>query len=446
MNRRTFLKNVTHVATIAALGTEISCASAKKPSSTMLPSESPSTPTQPNPKATQTNQGLNLPNFYAANIVPLSDGSLMTQTGLRSTDHGRTWQQSKTFHAPQGIPEILGLIRLPNGQLGTYYADKWTLDTALGNANNNRFFRSSADEGQTWSPPVKITLDGLTMGLKGTMKVLSTGRIIVVTYSQFIGSRFDQRGHSYGTLRGHPFDVESEGHFPCAEACRAYYSDDNGQHWRACDGWIMGWREKQTITDTFTEGDPVELADGRILLIGRALTGRLYQAFSSDKAQSWWPGAQPTELASSYSPARICRLPKSGDLMVLWNQISRSEIRKGLRRGRLSTAVSSDSGQTWRHFKNLDAIASLAATTHVPPDPDLSPVIGDADVGPVPDDFAIFHYPCINTVGHEIFISYETGHYFVGKDNQVQFTPGTVTRILPEEWFYTDERVTNRRD
>jgi len=202
------------------------------------------------------------------------------------------------------------------------------MTTALGNAMNNWFFRWSSDEGATWSNPAKITLDGLTQGLRGTAINLSDGkRTILFTYSQFLGSRFDKRGCSWGTLKGVRFQTETEGHFPLAEVARAYYSDDNGRNWKACDGWIMGWRETEKITDAFTEPDAVELKNGHILCMGRTLTGRLYQAVSDDKGHSWWPGAQPMALMAPYSPGRICRLPKTGDLMALLNQHSRAEIR-----------------------------------------------------------------------------------------------------------------------
>lgn len=443
MNRRTFIQQVGSVAGVLAVTSNVGRALAGSAAGkSMLASESPAStaPSGPILQARPGEGGLQIEGFDPANIVALKDGSLMTEGGWQSADRGRSWSRSQTFKMPPGMPESLGLVRLPNGELGTYYADQSSLETALGNETNNWFFRWSADEGKTWSPPMKITLDGLTLGLKGTIKVLSSGRIILATYSQFIGSGFSKRGRSMGSYRGHPFDVETEGHFPASEACRVYYSDDNGRHWQASDGWIMGWRQKQVITDTFTEGDAVELADGRILMIGRSLTGRLYQAFSPDKGHSWWPGAGPTELMSSYSPARICRLPKSGDLMVLWNQVSREEIRKGLRRSRLSTAVSNDGGKSWHHFKNLEAIDSLAGVSKVPTDPDISPVVGDDQVGAVPEDYAIFHYPSISAVGDEVFISYATDRFSVGANGDVQAIPGSVTRILPEEWFYSGNR------
>lgn len=383
--------------------------------------------------------GLVIEGHSFANIVRLADGSLITEAGWQSRDEGRSWQQGEIV-MPDGS---LALLRLPNGDLGVCSADRWDMETALGNVTNNWFFRWSADEGKTWSPPVKITLDGLTQGLRGAMFNLGDRtRTILFTYSQFLGSRFDKRGSSWGTFQGVRFQTETEGHFPLAEVGRAYYSDDNGRCWQACDGWIMGWREEAAWTDAFTEPDAVELTDGRILCVGRTLTGRLYQAFSPDRGHSWWPGAQPMELMAPYSPARICRLPETGDLMILWNQHSRAEIRKGFRRSRLSTAISRDEAATWECFRNLEAIECMTSTTRVPLDPDLTPVVGDAEVGEVPADFAHFHYPAIAVVGSEVFINYPYSGYRAVTDAKgervVEPVGGSRTRILPVSWFYED--------
>jgi hypothetical protein len=333
----------------------------------------------------------------------------------------------------------LGLLRLPNGELGAYEADRWTMETALGNDTNNWFFRWSADEGQSWSDPVQITLPGLTMGLGGTMFALRDGRLVLATYSQFIGSRFDKRGCSWGTCQGVRFQTETEAHYPQMEVGRVYYSDDNGRHWKPCDGWIIGWRD-QKWSDSFTEPSGVELKDGRLLLLGRTMTGCLYQARSDDRGHSWWPGAAPTELMASYSPCRVGRIPSTGDLLIVWNQLSRAEIRQGLRRSRLSCAISRDDGQTWEHFQNLEAINSLASTSHVPPDPDLTPVWGDDEVGEVPAGFQTFDYPNVSFVGEEVFISYGLGHPNIVTDQEgkrsVGWVGGSRMRILPVGWFY----------
>jgi hypothetical protein len=277
------------------------------------------------------------------------------------------------------------------------------------------------------------------MGLDGTMFALKSGRLVVATYSQFLGSRFDKRGASWGTYQGVRVKVETEAHYPQCEVGRVYYSDDNGRRWKASDGWIIGWRD-QKWSDAFTEPCGVELKDGRLLLLGRTMTGRLFQAFSEDRGHSWWPGAKPTALMSSYSPCCVGRLPKTGDLVVVWNQLSRAEVRKGLRRCRLSSAVSRDEGKTWEHFKNVEAIKSLAGTSRVPPDDDLTPVWGDDEVGDLPDDFRLFHYPNLSVVADKVFLCYLTGGFklTVGKDGKksVADVSGSRTRILPVEWFY----------
>ncbi|MFH0964587.1 MAG: sialidase family protein [Planctomycetota bacterium] len=381
--------------------------------------------------------GLVIEGFSFANIVRLRDGGLVTEGGMGSADNGRSWRRREGFKAPGGI----GLLRMPNGDLGTYRADRWDMVTALGNASNNWHFCRSSDEGASWSAPVKITIDGLTQGLAGTMFNLADGkRTLLFTYSQFLGSRFDKRGASWGTLKGVRFQTETEGHFPLAEVARAYYSDDSGRTWQACDGWIMGWREGGKWTDAFTEPDAVELGDGRIYCIGRTLTGRLYRAVSEDRGHSWWPGAQPMPLMAPYSPGRILRLPKTGDLLVVWNQHSREEIRKGFRRSRLSCAVSKDEGETWEHFRNLEAITSLAGVSRVPTEEDLTPVVGDDEVGELPEDYANFHYPAVAAVGNEVFIYYGWNRYAVGKGEDGEPTVvhpgGSRTRVLPVEWFY----------
>ena len=271
------------------------------------------------------------------------------------------------------------------------------------------------------------------------MFALTDGRLIVMTYSQFLGSRFDKRGASWGTYKGYRYDVETEGHYPTMEACRAYFSDDNGRHWVPCDGWIMGWRD-QRWTDDITEPCALQLRNGDILMMARALTGRLHAAQSEDRGQSWWPGARPTLLASSYSPCRLGRLPDTGDLLVIWNQVSRIEIRKGLRRCRLSTAVSKDDGRTWEHFKNLEVIPSMAGTSRVQPDLNLEPVLGDDNVGELADDFELYHYPNLSFVGQEAFISIPASKVKVETDIEgvpsVKDVSTTRTRILPVSWFY----------
>jgi len=418
--RRDFLK------TVGAVGTSLSVAK----NLVLMADEQPTS-----------DGGIIIDSFNPHSIVRMKDGSLMTEAGQVSWDSGRTWRKSEFFNAEyQKATWVTSILRLPNGELGTYYSDNDSDAAALGNESNNWHFRWSSDEGRSWSDPVQISLPGLTMGLGGTMFALQDGRLVVVTYSQFLPSRFDKRGASWGTYKGIRAKTETEGHYPQFEVTRVYYSDDNGRHWKPCDGWIIGWRDNKW-SENFVEASGVELNDGRILLMERTLTGRLYQAFSEDRGHSWWPGAQPTALVSSYSPCRLARLPGTGDLVIIWNQVSRTEIRKGFRRARLSSAVSKDDGNSWQHFKNIESIRNLRHVLYLTPDPDFTPVWGDDEVGQLPEDFSSFSYPNLSFVGNEAFLSYGTATYEIGLDQEgnrtVKVTTGSRMRILPVEWFYT---------
>ena len=377
--------------------------------------------------------------FYPGNIIELADGTWLTEQGQKSKDRGRTWSSSEPLFIHGGQKYYgFGILRLPSGDLGMYYDRGWSLATAIGNGNSNWFFHRSSDEGKTWSEPVKITLDGATAGLSGTMFALKDGRLVVTTYSQFL-PRQGLWGGSWGTYKGHRIKTESEGHFGEMEVGRVYTSDDFGRSWKACDGWIMGWREgPEKWTDSFTEPSCVELGDGRLFMMGRSLVGRIFACESTDRGDTWGY-AYPTELMSSFSPGRLVRLPGTGDLLYIWNQISREENRRGLRRSRLSSAISKDGGKTWTHFKNIAAIKSLADKTRIPPDPLMTPCWANDDVGEVPEDFEMWHYPAATVMGDELFLSvaHNKIRLTTAKDGKEEATEvgGALTWIIPVSWF-----------
>ena len=378
--------------------------------------------------------------FYPANIIELADGTWITEQGQKSKDRGRTWTSSEPLFVHGGRKYYgIGILRLTNGDLGMYYMLGWSIETAVGNGNSNWFFHWSSDEGQTWSEAVKITLDGATAGLTGTMFALKDGRLVVTTYSQFL-PRQGLWGGSWGTYKGHRIKTESEGHFGEMEVGRVYTSDDFGRSWKPCDGWIMGWRQgPEKWTDSFTEPSCVELADGRLFMMGRSLVGRIFACESTDRGDTWGY-AYPTELMSSFSPGRLVRLPGTGNLLYIWNQLSREENRRGLRRCRLSSAISKDGGKTWTHFKNIAAIKSLADTTQVPPDPLMTPCWADDDVGEVPEDFEMWHYPSATVMGEELLLSvaHNTIRLTTAKDGkeEASYVGGALTWIIPVSWFY----------
>jgi hypothetical protein len=57
----------------------------------------------------------------------------------------------------------------------------------------------------------------------------------------------------------------------------------------------------------------------------------------------------PTPLAGTAAPVSISRVPPSGDLVAIWNHNP-----GGKERNPLTAAISSDEGETWTHFRNIE--------------------------------------------------------------------------------------------
>ncbi len=212
-------------------------------------------------------------------------------------------------------------------------------------------FKTSGDEGQTWSTPVQINDTGTLGGIcqcGDTALVLSTGRILVPAFALF------------GKL--------------CASFM--YYSDDGGCTWLRNQGEIaiplMVGGRLFALTH-FEEPAVAELRDGTLLCMGRTCLGQLYQSFSKDGGITW-TSPKPSGLASSYAPATLKTIPTTGDLLCVWNQASGQEMSDGLGRMRVSCAVSKDDAKSWTHFQNLD---SLDDTTHIEPEGGVTDTVSE---------------------------------------------------------------------
>src|SRR4029079_19349751 len=64
--------------------------------------------------------------------------------------------------------------------------------------------------------------------------------------------------------------------------------------------------------------------------------------------------AEPSEIKSPLSPASIKRIPKTGDLLMVWNDHSQIDDSLKGKRTPLSVAISRDDGKTWEKSKTLD--------------------------------------------------------------------------------------------
>ena len=267
--------------------------------------------------------------------------------GKLSEDGGRTWSAPFLIEPNTARTNVgrLGLLRIP-GLFDGYREQADCLAHIYVELNqfyaNRILFKTSIDEGGTWSTPVQIN-DAGTLGhicQRGdTALVVTGGRILVPVYAMFGGL--------------------------CASYM--YYSDDGGDTWQRSRGEIslkLCVHGRDFAHADFEEPAVVELEDGRLLCLGRTRMGQLYKSYSTDRGATWG-SPEPSGLASSYSPCSLKTIPSTGDVLCVWNQVSGEEIADDLGRMRMSCAVSKDGGETWDHFRNLE---SLDDTTRIEPE------------------------------------------------------------------------------
>ncbi|MFN0171385.1 MAG: sialidase family protein [Bryobacteraceae bacterium] len=220
-----------------------------------------------------------------------------------------------------------------------------------------------------------------------------------------------------------------------------FYSDDEGQTWkRSLSELFVAIEQGRLGCYSFEEPSLEERADGALLMYGRIELGRLYQSVSRDQGVTWTT-PQPAPVAASYAPPLLVRIPKSSDLILIWNQSSAEEIPVGLSRHRLSTAISKDGGATWMHFRSLE---SLDERTRLDPPTEPKVLRTSRLVGGYrqPADWSRYPrspgclricYPTLVFDGKEVAITYDYG-YGVGEFANQQHT--TKTKIVTLDWLY----------
>lgn len=365
-------------------------------------------------------------------LAPLKNGSLLAVAGTDATmlsdDGGLSWRDEKIFH---GEALRLAVLRLASGALAIYSCQAkqhWQEGTG------KHQIWLSHDEGATWGPPSTIPMLGVPY--YATMVQLDSGRLLYPNRTCFWGEHEE-------TPDGHTQKPEMD-------IGSVSYSDDEGRTWRFCTGQLMGWFDQNGVVNgeggvtPFDEPSLAETGDGRVLFFARSTVGRIVCSYSSDGGGSW-TAVRPTELAASYSPPRLVRVPATGDLMCVWNQVSHDEIRAGYRRGRLSAAISDDSGRTWRNFRTLELSAGMADIEQVPPELPLRHIVDKpAGVSP-PAGWAVFRYMNVCFAGTKVCIMYAREWLAGGPHDALLFEDAKaslrkkheqVLRIYPLEYFY----------
>jgi hypothetical protein len=120
----------------------------------------------------------------------------------------------------------------------------------------------------------------------------------------------------------------------------AMLSDDSGATWRLSHG-------KASIEAPRGMAEPcvAELADGRVLMLGRTGLGFLHAALSADGGETW-SAPTATTLESACSSLTLKTLP-DGRLIVFYNHATPIKAGAFFPRTPLCYAVSGDGGTTW---------------------------------------------------------------------------------------------------
>ena len=405
-------------------------------------------------------------------VIALRDGRLLwmwAHKGVRaitSEDGGQTWGTPGPAMLSTGEPMKghfgVNLFRLHGGALGMVLVAEAARREFDADQQSVLTFHRSDDEGGTWSPPVVVNPPNVSASLSQDKTIVLRDGRIVVPVDQYMGTK---------PTRGDPKGVHRLGErFANLERCAlvygfALYSDDEGQTWqRSRSNVIVQLEGGFGGSYSFIEPAIIELADGRLMMLGRTNLGSLYRSLSEDRGYTWL-APEPTDLALSPSPCCLRRLPHTGDLLVIWNQASRMEQIEGVYRHRLTCAISRDEGNTWQHHRNLE---SLDDVVRIEPIVDemmlMGPIRQPVDrkryhraPGPLrcneptctfQEDHAVITYSQIlgfegpgtsvirDTYGLDVAEVARRYGFTERSDRPGYFNGNNKLRILPFEWFY----------
>ncbi len=244
-------------------------------------------------------------------------------TSMISTDHGRTWGERRVLQENRWQHNVKhpNLVRLSETEVLFSYVG-W--DSA---ENRNVYMRRSMDNCAIFGEEVQISEPGWYCNNADRAMRLSTGRVLLPAHGPYAEKYIGGTPYAGGDL--HSF---------------VFYSDDGFKTWhRSSDSMTAKGRgcHEPTI---------VELEDGRLYCLLRNTNECQYYSISEDGGDHWSTPA-PTTLASPESPALIKRIPSTGDLLVLWNNVP---SKSNWPRIPLTAAVSKDEGKTWGSYHDLD--------------------------------------------------------------------------------------------
>ena len=241
---------------------------------------------------------------------------------IHSDDGGKTWSKPKVVQENLGKKNIMSssLVETASGKLLLIYI----------HIDSDRFanlkVKESNDNGETWSEPRPLSQgkNGLIFAVNSAAIRLESGRILVAAY-------------------GSPSAWQDDEHF----ISYSYYSDDEGKSWHKSDNEI------DCPLRGAMEPDIEQLRDGRIMMLIRTQTSRMYRAYSSDEGRTWTK-AEKTDIVHPESSIQVQRIPGANALVLFWTNAVDPSVHHNGPRTPLTMGISHDEGLTWKSITNIE--------------------------------------------------------------------------------------------
>ena len=268
--------------------------------------------------------------------------------GRYSSDGGRTWTTNDVMivsgdEALWHQVMSASLLRLQDGRIALFYL---RLNSML---DERPIMRVSTDEAKTWSEP-KVCISDADVGYY----VLNNDRVIQL-----------KSGRLVMPLARHD-DLTKPDKFNHSPRTSCWLSDDNGATWHQSKTVLTGKHGPHDPAIRTFDGGPirevalqepgvVELKDGRLMMFCRTHVGYAFISFSGDQGETWSLDVPMPGILAALSAPAIKRIPKTGDLLMVWDDLSMGVPNWSPgKRTPYTVAISRDDGMTWDKRKNIE--------------------------------------------------------------------------------------------
>jgi len=267
----------------------------------------------------------------------------------RSSDNGKTWSTlqvvaaNDTLQADNAAPVVdMTDPAYPKGRVFLFYNTGNVSESKLRKGLGVRevWYKTSVDNGRTWSAPVNITLQvhkplqpqynkAYNFSEDWRSYANTPGHAIQFTHGKYKGRIYVAANHSAGEPKPHYADGQAFG----------YYTDDHGKTFKISDDVnVPGSNEVMAV----------ELTGNKLMLNARNQLGNIkcrIIAVSSNGGQKW-----DTTYFDHNLPDPVCQ----GSILSLGkNTIAVCNDADTIHRNNLTVRVSFDAGKTWSISKNI---------------------------------------------------------------------------------------------